>query len=128
MNKYSIDGNETVNNIKRMLRSSTIILVMLFFAVTISHAVNGYSNGKWMKETTEDAKDIYQQQQRVRGVITDKEGEAWPGTTVVIEGTTRGMITDIDGAYSIDVTPNDKLVFSFVGMENQTIEVGTSTT
>lgn len=128
MNKYSIDGNETVNNIKRMLRSSTIILVMLFSAVTISHAVNGYSNGKWMKETTEDAKDIYQQQQRVRGVITDKEGEALPGATVVIEGTTRGVITDIDGAYSIDVTPNDKLVFSFVGMENQTIEVGTSTT
>jgi TonB-linked SusC/RagA family outer membrane protein len=127
MNKYSIDGNEIVNNIKQVLRSAAATLVMLFSAIAISHAVNGYSSGKWIEEARE-AEDIYQQQRRVRGVVADKEGEALPGATVVVDGTTRGVITDIDGAYSIDVNPSDKLVFSFVGMENQTIEVGTSTT
>lgn len=68
-----------------------------------------------------------QQQNTVKGKVVDQQGEPLPGVTITIEGTTRGVITDIDGTYSINVQPTDKLLFSFVGMENQMIEVGSQT-
>ncbi len=67
---------------------------------------------------------MQQVSQTVRGKVTDQTGAPLPGVTITIVGTTRGVITDTDGSYSIDAKPVDKLVFSFVGMETQTIEVG----
>ncbi|MFA6852607.1 MAG: SusC/RagA family TonB-linked outer membrane protein, partial [Bacilli bacterium] len=69
-----------------------------------------------------------QQQNTVRGKVVDQQGEPLPGVTITIEGTTRGVITDIDGTYSINAQPSDKLLFSFVGMENQLVEVGNQST
>lgn len=57
----------------------------------------------------------------------DENGDPVPGTTITIEGSTKGVITDIDGNYSIEVQPMDKLVFSFIGLESQTIEVNNQT-
>lgn len=56
------------------------------------------------------------QQLVVKGVITDDAtGEALPGANVQIKGTTRGVVTDLDGKYSIEVKAGDVLVFSFIG-------------
>ncbi|MEX0884052.1 MAG: carboxypeptidase-like regulatory domain-containing protein [Cyclobacteriaceae bacterium] len=60
----------------------------------------------------------------VTGTVTDEEGEPLPGVTVIVEGTTIGTVTDIDGKYAIEVSEEDALVFSFVGFESQRIEVG----
>ncbi|WP_230981464.1 SusC/RagA family TonB-linked outer membrane protein [Echinicola salinicaeni] len=62
----------------------------------------------------------------VRGVVTSAvDGQAIPGATISIKGTTTGTATDIDGAFSITV-PNDEaiLIFSFVGYKAQEIMVG----
>lgn len=67
---------------------------------------------------------INQQQVIIRGKVTDEAGEPLPGVTIILEGTTRGVITDVDGTYSIDAKLGDKLTFSYIGMENQTVEVG----
>ncbi len=64
----------------------------------------------------------------VTGVVTDENGEPLPGATVIIEGTTGGTVTDIDGRFSIDADEGEVLVFSFVGFETQRITVGTATT
>ncbi len=69
-----------------------------------------------------------QQQHTIKGKVQDELGDPLPGVTITIEGTPRGVITDIDGTYLITAQPSDKLVFSFVGMEVQIIEVGTRTT
>jgi len=69
-----------------------------------------------------------QQQHTIKGKVQDELGDPLPGVTITIEGTPRGVITDIDGTYLITAQPSDKLVFSFVGMETQIIEVGTRTT
>jgi TonB-linked SusC/RagA family outer membrane protein len=50
-----------------------------------------------------------------------------PGVTITIVGTTRGVITDTDGTFAIDAGPADKLVFSFIGMKSQIIDVGNQT-
>ena len=61
----------------------------------------------------------------VNGTVTDEGGQSLPGVNVVIKGTTSGVITDINGFYSIEV-PSEKsiLVFSYVGFESQEQKVG----
>lgn len=65
------------------------------------------------------------QQQAVSGKVTDEEGNPLPGVTVVVKGSTQGTVTNADGIYSIpDVAENTVLVFSFVGMRSQEINIG----
>ena len=59
----------------------------------------------------------------IKGVITDPAGQPLPGATITISGTPRGVITDVDGSYTIEANPGEKLVFSFIGMETETVEV-----
>lgn len=61
---------------------------------------------------------------QVTGVVTDESGNSLPGATITIVGSTKGVITDIDGVFTIDVSPSDELEFSFVGMESQKVKVG----
>lgn len=70
-----------------------------------------------------------QQSKQVSGEITEAgTGNPLPGVNITVVGTTRGVISDADGRYSIQVNPSDKLVFSFIGMESQIIDVGDKTT
>jgi TonB-linked SusC/RagA family outer membrane protein len=57
------------------------------------------------------------QQQKVTGTIVDSSsGEPMPGVNITVEGTTLGVISDINGKYSIELPQNDAvLVFSFMG-------------
>jgi TonB-dependent starch-binding outer membrane protein SusC len=69
-----------------------------------------------------------QQQRTVSGAVTDNSGQPLPGVTVVVKGTTQGTVTNADGNYSLSNIPEDAiLVFSFVGMRTQEVEVGTQT-
>ncbi|MEF8846056.1 MAG: SusC/RagA family TonB-linked outer membrane protein [Bacteroidales bacterium] len=64
-----------------------------------------------------------QQQVTVEGTVTDSEGNPLPGVNIVVEGTTTGTTTDMEGNYSIEVPSDATLVFSFVGYQEQTIQV-----
>ncbi|MDR1091142.1 MAG: carboxypeptidase-like regulatory domain-containing protein, partial [Prevotella sp.] len=65
-----------------------------------------------------DIKDIDQAKVTVNGKVTDNEGEPLPGVSVTEKGTTNGVLTDIDGNYSIGVKDQRSvLVFSYVGHE-----------
>jgi hypothetical protein len=57
----------------------------------------------------------------VTGKVTAAEdGMPLPGATVLVKGTTLGVVADLDGNYSINVPdPNSTLVFSFIGMRTQ---------
>ena len=61
------------------------------------------------------------QKKEVKGKVTDEQGLALPGATVTIEGTTRGVITDNDGTFRLEVVPGNKLIISFIGFINQVI-------
>jgi TonB-dependent starch-binding outer membrane protein SusC len=60
----------------------------------------------------------------ITGNVVDPNGEPIPGVTVSVPGTSLGTATDIDGNYSITVPEGSQLVFSFIGFETQTIEIG----
>src|SRR5690554_4283128 len=66
---------------------------------------------------------MQQQPNVVRGKVTDPDNKPLPGATITVVGTTRGVITDNDGSFSIEANPSDKLVFSFIGFESQIIDV-----
>lgn len=68
--------------------------------------------------------ETYAQERRVSGVVSDENGNGIPGANVVIKGTSTGTITDIDGRYSINVSGDAVLVFSFVGYVSQEVPVG----
>lgn len=65
-----------------------------------------------------------QQNHIINGKVVDENGTALAGVTVVVDGTTRGVLTDVDGSFSINVSPDNKLVFSYIGFTTQTIEIG----
>ena len=65
----------------------------------------------------------------ISGKVTDSQtGEVIIGASVVIKGTSKGTVTDLDGSYSIEAKEGDVLVFSFVGYSKQEITVGTNAT
>lgn len=71
---------------------------------------------------------IQAQQVTVNGKVVEAEtGEPLPGVGIMVDKSTKGVTTDIDGTFEIRVLPSDKLVFSFLGMESQTVEVGNKT-
>jgi len=58
-----------------------------------------------------------QQKGDIKGKVTDTSGEPLPGVTVIVKGTTQGIITDTNGDYTLtDVPGSATLMFSFVGM------------
>ena len=71
---------------------------------------------------------VFAQQKTVTGKIVDDNGQALPGVTIVVKGTTVGTVSNIDGNYSISgVSAESVLVYSFVGMLTQEITVGDQT-
>ena len=70
-------------------------------------------------------KTVQQQgNKKVTGTITDPKGEPIIGANVVVKGSTNGTITDIDGHFSIEVTPNTILQVSYIGYVAQDVPVG----
>ena len=71
----------------------------------------------------------YAQMGEVKGTITDAaDGTPLPGATVVVKGTARGTVTNIDGNFTINVEPNSVLAISYVGYTSQEVEVQPNTT
>lgn len=63
-------------------------------------------------------------QQRVSGTVTDKAtGEPLVGVSVAVKGTTKGVISDVDGKYSADVASDATLVFGYLGYKDVTVGV-----
>lgn len=63
-------------------------------------------------------------QKKVSGTVVDQGGSPLPGVSVIINGTSIGTITDIDGKYSIQAESNQSLVFSSIGMKTLIREIG----
>ncbi len=68
------------------------------------------------------------QNTKVTGKVVDSTGTPLPGVSIIIKGTMLGTVTDTDGNYSLINVPSDAiLLFSFVGMKNQEIQVAGKT-
>lgn len=69
----------------------------------------------------------FSQTKTIHGIVVDIQGEAIIGASVVISGTSKGTITDIEGTFRIEASAKDKLTVSFMGYEKKEIAVGNNT-
>ncbi|WP_294964788.1 SusC/RagA family TonB-linked outer membrane protein [uncultured Flavobacterium sp.] len=68
----------------------------------------------------------YAQERKVIGTVSDNAGMPMPGVTILVKGSKLGTQTDFDGKFAIKATPNDVLVFSYVGMKTQEVAASSS--
>src|SRR6185503_4405990 len=65
---------------------------------------------------------------KVSGKVVDETGQPVPGVNVIEKGTTNGTVTDVSGAFSLNVQDDKSvLVFTFIGYTTQEVLVGSTT-
>ena len=73
-------------------------------------------------DTVSTTKTAQQANLTIQGTVTDESGEALPGVSVVVKGTTHGTSTDIDGRFSLPYTLKEaRIVVSYLGMKRQEV-------
>lgn len=110
--KVSVNAqNETIKDILDVVLSGKDIAFTVF-------------NRQIVLSNIDMINEMVAQQNPVSGTVTDESGLPLPGVTVVVKGTTQGTVTNEVGKYSlINIPENTTLVFSFVGMLTQEVEV-----
>lgn len=66
--------------------------------------------------------EVQQNGRTVKGTVVDKAGEPVIGANVIVKGTTNGVITNLDGHFTV-VNAKDTLVISFIGYRTQEIAI-----
>ena len=96
---------------ERQVSVKSNFIQMLFFAATLL-----ISSG------------LYAQERMISGKITDAvDGTGIPGTSIAIKGTTKGVVTDVNGAFKLSVPSGATVVVSSVGYLTQEIAIGNKT-
>ena len=95
-------------------KTSLLLLLTIFFSFSaVAH-----------NENHSVQPSIQQQSQKISGRVADNNGNAIGGATVLIKGTGKGVITDVNGNFSINVpTANAVLVFSYIGKKKQEVSI-----
>lgn len=109
--------NEAIENIlERMLAGTGLAYKIIDKQIAL------FKDRKGLYETTHTPAP-QQQKIRLTGHVTDVSGEPLIGVSVLVKGTARGTVTDIDGRYELAAETGNKLVFSYVGYVSQEITV-----
>ena len=69
----------------------------------------------------------YAQTRQVSGTVKDEAGNAIVGASVIVDGTVNGTTTDANGGFSISAPANATLTVSFIGYEDQTVNIAGKT-
>lgn len=67
--------------------------------------------------------DVFAQNQEISGQVTSIEGEALPGVTIVVQGTSTGTTTNMDGNYSLTAPTDGTLIFTYIGFQRVVEEI-----
>ena len=71
---------------------------------------------------------IQAQEMEVKGMVTDLAEVPLSGASITIKGTSKGVVADFDGNYSINTSKGDVLIFSYLGYLSQEIQVNDNST
>lgn len=96
----------------------------LFALLTLSSSWITLKAGDNLTTTNPGILSVQQAKKEISGIITDVSGEPIIGANVVEHGTTNGTITDMDGNFSLNVSPNATIVITYIGYVEQKIPVG----
>lgn len=93
-------------------------VLSLFFIMSFSSP----ADAKNKKENSKLALPAAQAK-TIKGTVVDEKGETMIGVTVLVKGTTHGVVTDLDGNFSVDAPQGSVLVVSYVGYKTQEITI-----
>ncbi|RIH65423.1 SusC/RagA family TonB-linked outer membrane protein [Mariniphaga sediminis] len=123
---YKSDEIESLSNLSIKVNNASISEVLDYLLKNKGFEYEIYDRYILILEKNEGqiANEFAKQNLKITGKVTDTGGQPLPGVTVVVKGTTQGTVTNGVGEYSITSIPEDAvLVFSFVGMRTQEVEV-----
>lgn len=115
------DANEELNkkvSIQIKDKSLNEILDQLFAETNLTYSIKDRQilvNSKKAGIDKNASVAAVQQQKKVTGIVIDETDTPMPGVIVVIKGSARGVLTDVDGTFEIDVTASEILRFTFLG-------------
>lgn len=91
--------------------------------------VNDVVNVQRITSDVEDEVEVFLAEVTVTGIVTDESGEPLPGASIILKGTSKGTITDVNGFFSLEVPESDGLVLlvSFIGYENIEVPISGQT-
>ncbi|WP_291867503.1 TonB-dependent receptor [Maribacter sp.] len=101
-------------NIKNKMNKLVLVVLLL-------GATNAQSATIGSEIDNSATKTRVEEQNTITGTVTDESGVALAGVNIVEKGTTNGTTSDFDGNYSINVTDDTKLVFSYIGFATQEV-------
>lgn len=106
----------------KTLKTPKIIALCVAVSLFSMNTVASSSNSSAV-----DVQSVQQNRRPISGVVVDGNNDPLPGVTVMVPSRQGGVITDVDGAYTIEAATGEELRFQFLGMKTVTIEVGSGT-
>jgi len=128
--QFTVHENENYLKKKISLRYANISVENLLKDIGIQTGLNfqqvnrNISMRLASQTTTPQSNGLDDHQLNITGVVKDNLGNPLPGVTIIVEGSTTGTVSDIDGKYAISAIPTDVLIFSFIGFVQQKVTVG----
>lgn len=124
--RYELECGYKIH-LKNLLTSIKLVVLLSFLGTLSLSASENTRGGNFFSGKTESD---YQTPQKIKitGEVKDVQGNALPGVSVIVEGTTHGTTTDVDGRYTLEVDPGTpNLVFSFIGMKSMVVPISQRT-
>ncbi len=117
---YNSNLKELTSKVIINLSNATVdeILSQAFTNLNIEYTINDNDILVRQKEVK-----VQQQTKTIEGVVYDDLGLTLPGVNIQIKETNKGATTDFDGLFSLEVSNDDILVFSFIGFKTKTVSV-----
>ncbi|MBD8387171.1 TonB-dependent receptor [Dysgonomonas sp. BGC7] len=101
---------------KSIFKTMILVTASVFCSANSVYAISDRNEISEIKETAQSAITI-------TGLVTDGDGNPLIGVTVSVKGTTTGVMTDLEGRYSIRVPEGKSLEFTYIGFNTETREI-----
>lgn len=127
--RISIDDNQTVKQILNDLEEN---LNLTFKPIKNTITVAKSSSQQLIQVNSNNSSGsnigIENLQLNIVGTVTDIAGQALPGVSVQVKGSTTGAATDINGRYNLNAPDNGVLVFTYIGFTTQEVPINNRNT
>ncbi|MDR0697926.1 MAG: TonB-dependent receptor [Tannerella sp.] len=105
----------------KIKRNMFVIMLLCIGCALVMPSMATRENKEWNTQTV-------QQQLQVTGVVKDEFGDIVSGANVIEKGTTNGIITDMEGRFTLSVKPNAILLISYMGFLTQEVKASNNMT
>ena len=116
---FIFDTRSHVQSILRLNKKSKIVGILIV-SLTISSPSIFAEN----RNVLSQQENVEADEKLITGIVIDDSGEPVIGANITIEGTTIGTITDLDGKFSLQVSPSSVIKITYIGYKQQLIQIG----